>query len=120
MEKKSALAALSALAQTHRLDVFRYLVEIGPTGAPAGQISEALRLPNATLSFHLASLRQAGLVTYSRQGRSLVYRTEFGTMNDLIQYLTAHCCGGKPETCVGTEPALQPTSSEHRPHEAPR
>jgi hypothetical protein len=44
MEKTNALAALAALAQDNRLDVFRLLVEAGLEGLAAGDIAQALDL----------------------------------------------------------------------------
>jgi ArsR family transcriptional regulator len=99
MEKKSAIAALAALAQDTRLDVFRLLVQAGTEGLPPGQISERLDLPSATLSFHLNQLRHAGLVTFQREGRSLIYVAEYTTMNGLLAYLTENCCQGDPSAC---------------------
>lgn len=99
MEKSGAIAALGALAQDSRLDIFRLLVEAGAEGRPAGQIGERLGLPSATLSFHLNQLRQAGLVTFRREGRSLIYAAEYGTMKDLLGYLTENCCRGDPSAC---------------------
>jgi DNA-binding transcriptional ArsR family regulator len=99
MEKKTAVAALAALAQDTRLDVFRMLVQAGEEGLPAGQIGERLDLPSATLSFHLNQLRHAGLVTFRRDGRSLIYTAEYATMNDLLAYLTENCCQGDPAAC---------------------
>ncbi len=100
MEKKAALAALDALAQESRLDIFRLLVQAGPDGLPAGQIGEQLGLPSATLSFHLNQLRQADLVTFRREGRSLIYSTVYPTMNALMGYLTENCCRGNNAACV--------------------
>ena len=94
MEKIAALAALAALAQESRLDVFRLLVQAGSDGLPAGQIGERLGLAPATLSFHLNQLRHAGLVTYRRESRSLIYAAEYPAMNSLLAYLTENCCGG--------------------------
>lgn len=94
MEKKSALAALAALAQETRLDIFRLLVQTGPDGLPAGQIGEQLGLPSATLAFHLKELKNAGLVTFTRNGRLLIYSAVYPTMNGLLAYLTENCCGG--------------------------
>ncbi len=94
MEKSDALAALAALSQESRLDVFRLLVQAGPDGLPAGQIGERLGLPSATLSFHLNQLRHAGLVTFRREGRSLIYAAEYAAMNGLLTYLTENCCQG--------------------------
>lgn len=99
MEKISALAALAALAQENRLDVFRLLVEAGPEGMTAGAVAEALALAPNTLTFHFDRLRQAGLVTVVRNGRSMVYSAQFHTMNALIDFLTKNCCAGSPGTC---------------------
>jgi DNA-binding transcriptional ArsR family regulator len=99
MEKQAALAALSALAQESRLDVFRLLVQAGAEGLPAGLIGERLGLPAATLSFHLSQLRHAGMVGFRREGRSLIYAAEFGAMAALLAFLTANCCQGNPAAC---------------------
>lgn len=95
----TAVAALAALAQDSRLDVFRLLVQAGADGIPPGQISERLGLPGATLSFHLNQLRHAGLVTFRREGRSLIYVAEYDAMNALLAYLTENCCQGDPSAC---------------------
>ena len=99
MEKKYAITALAALAQSTRLDIFRYLVSLGPDGSPVGQIGERFGLPSATLSFHLRTLKQAGLIDYRRVSRSLIYTVNFSTMNTLLAYLSQDCCGGHPEIC---------------------
>lgn len=92
MEKSDVIAALAALAQETRLDIYRYLVAAGPGGAAAGSIGTALGIPAPTLSFHLKELRNAGLVTQRRVGRSLEYSACFASMIDLIGYLTRNCC----------------------------
>lgn len=99
MEKIDAIAALAALAQESRLDVFRLLVRTGAEGLAPGQIGERLGLPAATLSFHLNQLRQAGLVTFRRESRSLIYSAEYGTMKELLGYLTENCCQGDAAGC---------------------
>lgn len=110
MEMKSAAAvdALGALAQEHRLALFRLLVQAGEAGMAAGAIAEALGLPNSSLSFHLAHLHRAGLIRQERQGRSLVYRADYGAMTGLIGYLMENCCGGlscAPDAaCAGAAP----------------
>jgi ArsR family transcriptional regulator, arsenate/arsenite/antimonite-responsive transcriptional repressor len=100
MEKHEAVAALAALAQDNRLDVFRLLVEAGPDGMPAGSVAEALDLAPNTLSFHFDRLRDAGLVSVRREGRWMIYAARFDTMNALLAYLTDNCCGGRPEACL--------------------
>lgn len=92
MERSDAISALAALAQESRLDIYRLLVQAGSSGMPAGRIGERLGVPSATLSFHLNQLRQAGLITFQRQGRSLIYAAEYAAMNGLLAYLTENCC----------------------------
>ena len=96
METNNAIAALTALGHGTRLAAFRLLVEAGPVGRMAGDIAEALAVPNATLSFHLKELVHAGLIGQERQGRNLIYRASFETMNELLGYLSDHCCQGTP------------------------
>ena len=94
MEQSDAIAALAALAQESRLDVFRLLVEAGSEGLPAGNVASALKLAPNTLSFHFDRLRHAGLVTVRREGRLMIYAARYDTMNELVVYLTENCCGG--------------------------
>jgi ArsR family transcriptional regulator, arsenate/arsenite/antimonite-responsive transcriptional repressor len=99
MDRETVVAALAALAQEHRLEVYRILVQAGPSGMAAGEVASAVGIPPNTLSFHLDRLRHAGLVMFERQGRSLIYAARYDTMNALIAYLTENCCGGQPELC---------------------
>ena len=110
MEKIDAVAALAALAQEHRLEVYRLLVQTGPEGMAAGLVAAALGIAPNNLTFHLDRLRHAGLVSVARQGRSLVYAARYETMNNLLGYLTENCCGGRPELCepVACTPAKSP------------
>jgi ArsR family transcriptional regulator, arsenate/arsenite/antimonite-responsive transcriptional repressor len=100
MEKSDVVAALAALAQDSRLDVYRLLVQAGPEGLPAGNVASALKLAPNTLTFHFDRLRGAGLVTVRREGRSMIYAARYEAMNDLISYLTENCCGGARERCA--------------------
>jgi DNA-binding transcriptional ArsR family regulator len=113
MEKTDAVAALAALAQDNRLDVFRLLVEAGPEGMPAGEIASALNLAPNTLTFHFDRLRMAELLTVRRHGRSMIYAARFETMNALLGYLTENCCQGAPEAC-----ASLPICKPQRPRRA--
>src|SRR5713226_10438766 len=100
MDDKHAIAALGALAQETRLALFRLLVTCGPEGLPAGIIAERLGVHPSSLSFHLAQLVHAGLITQRRLGRQLIYSAEYGTMNGLLGYLTENCCGQGVAACV--------------------
>lgn len=94
MESKSAIDALGALAQEHRLALFRLLVQAGPDGIAAGALADALDVPNSSLSFHLAHLTRAGLIEQRRAGRSLIYSANYGAMDRLVGYLMENCCSG--------------------------
>lgn len=100
MEQSDAVAALAALAQDNRLDVYRLLVQAGPDGLAAGNVASELKLAPNTLTFHFDRLRQAGLVSVRRDGRSMIYSANYDSMNSLIAYLTDNCCGGSPEKCA--------------------
>jgi ArsR family transcriptional regulator len=103
MEKNEAITALVALAHESRLDIFRLLMQAGPAGLPAGRISERLGLPATTLSFHLNQLKHADLVTFRRDGRSLIYSAAYPVMNALLAYLTENCCKGDAASCCVAE-----------------
>jgi DNA-binding transcriptional ArsR family regulator len=113
MKKHDAVAALAALAQDKRLDVFRLLVEAGPKGLSAGSVANSLKLPPNTLTFHFDRLRNAGLVTVRREGRSMIYAAEFDTMNALLGYLTDNCCQGTQEACATPAPC-KPAGAKKR------
>ncbi len=98
MKELDAVRCLAALAQEVRLRVFRALVIAGSGGLTPGILAEQLEVPPNTLSFHLKELAHAGLVSQERQGRNLIYRASFETMNDLLSYLTENCCQGV--TCL--------------------
>ena len=100
MENTDAVTALAALAQESRLAVFRLLLRNAPEGLTPGLISEQLDLPAPTLSFHLKTLAQAGLVTAVQEGRYVRYRAEMPGIDALIAFLTEDCCGGNPEHCT--------------------
>ena len=114
MKTSDAVAGLSALAQEHRLAIFRLLVQAGPEGIAAGQVAEALDLAPNTLTFHFDRLRSAGLVTVRRDGRSMIYAAQYDAMNGLLGFLTENCCQGAPEKCAPAvcKPAKKSTRSK--------
>lgn len=95
MQETDVVRALAALAQEIRLRVFRALVVAGPAGLTPGDLSTQLDVAANTLSFHLKELTHAGLISQERQGRNLIYRAAFDTMNALLGYLTENCCEGQ-------------------------
>ncbi len=103
-----AVPAFIALGHQVRLDAFRLLIRTGPDGLPSGEIAAELAVAPTAMSFHLATLERAGLVTARREGRNIRYAVRIDRVRDLITFLTADCCGGHPEVCAGLVPP--PTS----------
>lgn len=99
MEKTQAIAALAALSQSTRLDVFRLLVKAGDTGMLSGEIGTALDVRPNTMSANLSVLLAAGLVRNTRQGRAIRYHADMDGMRQLLAFLMEDCCGGRPELC---------------------
>jgi ArsR family transcriptional regulator, arsenate/arsenite/antimonite-responsive transcriptional repressor len=95
MESKTAVAALSALAQDSRLQVYRLLVQAGPEGSAASDIADRLGIPANTLSFHLKTLSHADLIDARQDGRFIYYSANYEQMNALLGFLTENCCGGR-------------------------
>lgn len=95
----TAVEALSALAHPSRLAVFRLLVRAGADGLAAGEIAREIGARPNTLSTHLTILGHAGLIRSRRDGRSVIYSADYDGMRDLLGFLVADCCAGRPEIC---------------------
>ncbi len=125
---KNAVEALSALAQDTRLAVFRLLVresgegevdgmgiagnlEGDGKGLSAGVIAERLKVPPATLSFHLTKLEHAGLIKSQRRSLNIFYSADHAGIRALLGFLTEDCCQGRPELCGVGPPGTTPQSS---------
>jgi ArsR family transcriptional regulator, arsenate/arsenite/antimonite-responsive transcriptional repressor len=94
-----ALAALAALGQTTRLEIFRLLIRREPEGLPAGALAEQIGCQQNTLSSHLSILARAGLVRGERDGRFIIYHANLEGMRALLGFLVMDCCDGHPELC---------------------
>lgn len=95
METLTAITALAALAQESRLTIFRLLVQAGHSGISVGEIKEITGIPGSSLSFHLKELTHAGLIDAKQESRFIYYSANYAAMNDLLNFLTENCCGGK-------------------------
>jgi DNA-binding transcriptional ArsR family regulator len=120
MEIKTAVTALGALAQETRLSIYRLLVEAGRDGESVGRIGEKLKVPGATLSFHLKELARAGLVATRQERQFIYYAVDFERMAELMTFLTQNCCRGMPQKCLAVlETALgsccAPADSKQKP-----
>ena len=104
MDMQSAVQSLNALAQESRLGAFRLLIQAGDAGLPAGDIARALSVPHNTMSSHLATLANSGLVRSRRQSRSIIYSVNFDSTRSLLAFLLEDCCQGSPELC---NPAIE-------------
>ncbi len=107
MKSAQVVNALSALAQSTRLAIYRLLVATGPEGMAAGQVAEKLKISPATLSFHFKTLSHAGLIESRQEGRFIYYAANFVVMNNMLAYLTENCCGGNHEICKPTRHQTQ-------------
>jgi ArsR family transcriptional regulator len=100
MESFIAIEALGALAHETRLEIFRLLVRRGSEGLAVNQITEHIKIPAATMSFHLSHLQRAGLIQSKREGRQLIYSANYVLMKNLMGFLTENCCeDGRAEDC---------------------
>jgi len=108
LQSNHVIRALGALAQEHRLAAYRLLVQAGAQGIPAGVLAEKLGVPASSMSFHLAQLANAGLVTQRRESRSIIYSADYAAMNALMGFLTENCCGG---TACGDAVPCEPSSN---------
>lgn len=99
MEEYEAVKALAALAQDHRLKVFRLLMKQLPNGLPAGQIAARIGTSASTMSTHLAQLERAGFLRSWREQRHIYYAANLEGVRHLLQFLTEECCEGHPELC---------------------
>ena len=102
MKDQAAIDMLAALAQEHRIRIFRLLVKAGPSGMPATEIAETVGISPTSASFHLKELDHAGLLVATRQGRFIRYAVHVDGMRQLLAYLTEDCCQGQPELCGTT------------------
>ena len=100
MEAIDALDALGALSQATRLGAFRLLVRHEPEGLAAGAVAQHLGVPANTLSVHLGVLTRAGLVSFDKRGREVIYRADIGRVRDLSLFLMKDCCGGDAAACA--------------------
>ncbi|MCJ8507500.1 metalloregulator ArsR/SmtB family transcription factor [Rhizobium lemnae] len=108
MDEKNVIDALGALAQSTRLQTFRLLVSKEPEGMAAGEIAKALDVPQNTMSAHLSTLSQAGLVLAERQGRSIIYRADLDGLRAVTLFLLKDCCGGNSQICAPIIAELTP------------
>jgi len=94
METEQAAEIFSALGQGTRLEILKIIAPYSrgdnPTGIPAGEIGAILKLPPATLSFHLKDMNYKGLVVTRRDGRKIYYRANLSVLLNTLDELVTH------------------------------
>ncbi|HEV7308767.1 metalloregulator ArsR/SmtB family transcription factor [Ensifer sp.] len=108
MDENQTITALAALAQPTRLRTFKLLVEREPDGVAAGELARLADVPQNTMSAHLSTLLQAGLVRSERQSRSILYRADLERLRSVVLYLLKDCCGGNASLCAPLIADLSP------------
>lgn len=94
MDIENAATILAELGNAHRLAAFRLLVRSGPEGLPVKAIQDHLGIPKSTLSHHISHMVWAGIVTQTREGRSLRCRIDYERVRGLLDFLMEDCCAG--------------------------
>ncbi|WP_226549367.1 arsenate reductase/protein-tyrosine-phosphatase family protein [Celeribacter naphthalenivorans] len=100
----NAPQAFAALGHPGRLSVFRLLMRFAPRPVRPTEIAEALEMKPNTLSGYLSDLLHTGLITATREGRSLFYGVDMAQCDGLVSYLVNDCCRGRPEMCLSALP----------------
>ena len=103
MRTGQVIDMLGALSQETRLKAVRYLVKCGDKGASAGQIGKHVKAAPSGMSFHLAALEHAGVVSSKRQSRHIIYNANLKNLGNLVSFLLNDCCDNHPDirTCCG-------------------
>lgn len=97
MDIELATSALKALAHDTRLRIYRCLVQAGSDGLAVADLAAAVGAEaNGSFSFHLKELSSAGLIRSRQDGRFIFYSADYPAMNELLGFLTDHCCAGAP------------------------
>jgi len=109
MEIRNAVQALTSLAHSSRLEVFRLLVRSGKLCA--GDLAETLEVAKPTLSFHLKELSRAGLIESERAGRTIYYGVCVAGFRQLVDFLSEDCCQGRPELCFASSEQMEKVES---------
>ena len=122
MNEAEAVRALAALANPHRLALFRALVRAGREGLSAGELAEGAGLAASTLTFHTKELERAGLIETRREGRFMRSALNVSAMRGLLVFLSEDCCAGRPDlcgvpagvaaSCVDDDVCCEPTKSQ--------
>ena len=94
MNQDQAIACFAAMAQDTRISSVRLLVQNSPSGLRVSEIAKRLDVVPSTLSGHLSVLKTSGLLQSTRNQREIIYSVDLKTINDMMLFILAECCGG--------------------------
>ena len=90
-----AAAVFAALGSEQRLAVLRLLVRAGPEGLTIGELGERSGVTGSTLTHHMKTLTDAGLVRQVRDGRRILCHGAFDEIEALSNLLLRACCADR-------------------------
>lgn len=81
-----------ALSDSTRREILELLKD---GAAPAGEIAAHFHMTGATISHHLAVLKEAELVSDEKRGKYIYYELNLSVIDEIIRWVTAFQ-GGDP------------------------
>lgn len=94
--RERAALTFAALGSEARLAVLMALVRAGPEGLSIGTLGARCGITGSTLTFHLRTLAQAGLIAQAKKGRQIICIADTGAIRALSDFLLAECCADLP------------------------
>ncbi|MGY6534319.1 MAG: ArsR/SmtB family transcription factor [Pararhodobacter sp.] len=94
--REQAALTFAALGSEARLSVLQALMRAGPEGVSIGILGQRCGITGSTLTFHLKTLAQAGLIVQRKSGRQVICAADTGAIRALSDFLLAECCVDRP------------------------
>ena len=91
MKTQELSTIFMALSQEIRLEIYKLLVKNSLEGLQPTEISKKLNIPKSTLSFHLSLLKNAGLCTKTKKGKSYFYKPNCAKIKATMDFLHKDC-----------------------------
>jgi DNA-binding transcriptional ArsR family regulator len=82
------------------MKAFQRLAAAYPASIGAGDIARGCKVPQNTMSTHLAILTRAGLLHVERAGRQMNYRADLDGIRAVVMYLAKECSDGRSDLCA--------------------
>lgn len=95
METMGFQETFKALSDPTRREILQ-LLQRAPMAA--GEIAEHFDMTGATVSHHLSTLKEAGLVDTEKQGKYIYYELNLSVLDEIMTWLTGLMGGKRDET----------------------